>query len=90
MNTKVKAVVTKIVVVLDDKNTKTEGGIVIPDSSQETEQWATVTSVGNKVTVPLEVNDRVYVTHFQGTHLVVDGISYVMVESEKILAKESK
>ena len=89
MKKKIKAIGKKVVVILDTKKTHSEGGIEIPESSRPTEQWGIVYDVGNEVSGSIKDGDRVLVTHYQGTHLIVDGVSFVIVEDNKLMAKDT-
>lgn len=77
---------------------KTAGGILIPDTAKEKPQEAEVVAVGpgkfddNGKRLPLDVKvgDRVVIAKWGGTEIKIDGIEYVIVNEDDILAKVGK
>lgn len=77
-----------------ESDTKTAGGIILPDSSQEKPQEAVVVAVGTghrdsdgKVT-PLDVKagDRVMFAQWGGTEVKSDGKEYLIMKESDLLA----
>ena len=73
----------KILVCMKPRRTHSEGGIVLPEFSQTTEQWGTVKAVGPKVR-NVTVEDEVFIELHVGTHLRVDGVDYLIIEEPKL------
>ena len=73
--------------------TKTAGGIIIPDSAKEKPQRGKVVAVGKgRVTedgkvLPLDVKegDNVLFGKYSGTELKLDGEEYLMIREEDVL-----
>ena len=84
----------KVVIKRLEADTKTAGGIVLPDSAQEQPGQGRVLSVGdgkrlsNGTRTPHQVSegDRVLFASFAGTEVVVDGQDLVIVSEDDILA----
>ena len=83
----------RIVVQRDEQEYETEGGIHIPDTAQQTSQEAIVVAVGpGKVKkgprqpVECKVGDRVVVAKYGGTDITYDGVPYVILRDEDVLA----
>ena len=81
-----------------EKETKTASGIYLPDSAGEKPQKGQVLAVGdNEVTdsgkikkSPVKVNDIVIYKKWGGNEVKVDGVEYMFVKFEDILAVETK
>jgi chaperonin GroES len=69
--------------------TKTSSGIIIPDTAKEKPQKGTVVAVGpgskeNPVTV--KVGNKVLYGKYAGTELQLEGVDYLMMKENDILA----
>ncbi len=81
-----------------EKETKTASGIYLPDSVGEKPQKGQVLAVGgDEVTdsgkikkSPVKLNDIVIYKKWGGNEVKVDGVEYMFVKFEDILAVETK
>ena len=69
--------------------TKTSSGIIIPDTAKEKPQKGTVVAVGpgtkeNPVTI--KVGNKVLYGKYAGTELQLEGVDYLMMKENDILA----
>lgn len=71
----------------------TKSGIVLPGSAQEKPQMAEIIAVGpggiidgNEVTMAVKTGDRVIYSQYAGTKAKVDGVEYIIVRQNDILA----
>jgi co-chaperonin GroES (HSP10) len=71
---------------MDDRKTETAGGIALPQISQTTETWGTVQKAGHTCEMVSD-GDSVYVPAHLGTHVVLQGIDYILIQESKLLAK---
>ncbi len=84
----------RILVKRVDEETKTKGGIIIPDTAKEKPQEAKVVAVGSgRVTdegklVALEVKkgDRVLFGKYSGSEVQIDGEEHLIIREEDVLA----
>lgn len=84
----------KIVVKRVDAETKTAGGILLPDSAKEKPQQARVLSVGDgrllkdgkRAKCQVQEGDRVVFTSWSGSEIKVDGDELLILKEEDILA----
>jgi chaperonin GroES len=91
---KVKPLQDRILIKRVEEETKTKGGIIIPDSAKEKPQEGLVVAVGSgKVTdkgtrVPPEVKkgDRILFGKYSGTEIKVDGEEHLILREDDILA----
>ena len=79
---------------LQDKQEKSEGGIIIPDSAKEKPQRGKVTAVGNgktlddgtKVALEIKKGDKVLFGKYAGTEVKIEGDEYLILREDDILA----
>ncbi len=64
---------------------RTEGGLVLPDTSKEKPQKAEVVAVGKLEDVDLNVNDKVIFSKYAGTEIKIDGEDYILIDAGDIL-----
>jgi chaperonin GroES len=91
---KIRPLQDRILVKRIDEETKTKGGIIIPDTAKEKPQEGKVVAVGKgKVTEdgklqPLDVKkgDRVLFNKYSGTEVNVDGEEHLIIREEDVLA----
>lgn len=72
---------------------KSQGGLMLPTSSQEKSQIAVVKAVGEgglvdgkEIPMKLKVGDRVLYTKYAGSEFKVDGEEYIIIKQTDILA----
>ncbi|MDP2385000.1 MAG: co-chaperone GroES [Bacteroidota bacterium] len=85
----IKPLADRVLVEAAPAETKTAGGLIIPDSAKEKPQKGKVIAVGNgKKDEPLtvKVGDTVLYGKYSGTELQVDGKEYLMMRESDILA----
>ncbi len=77
-----------------DAQEQVQGGIIIPDSAKEKPQEAEVVAVGpgklqeNGTRNPMDVSvgDKVLVGKYSGSDIKIDGIDYVVLREDEVLA----
>ncbi|MEZ4907479.1 MAG: co-chaperone GroES [Saprospiraceae bacterium] len=70
-----------------EQETKTSGGIIIPDTAQEKPQYGKVVALGNIENPGIAVGDFVYFKKYSGTELNYDGKDLLFVQYSDLLAK---
>ena len=83
-----KTVLNKVIVEPVAAETVTKGGIIIPDTAQETPQKGVVIAVGNgNADEPMEVKvgDTVLFGKYAGTELHIDDKKYLVMNQGDIL-----
>jgi chaperonin GroES len=91
---KIRPLNDKIVVRRVEAETKTKGGIVLPDTAKEKPKEGVVVSVGtgklleNGDRAPFQVKekDRVIFSSYAGTEVKVDGEEYLILSEDDVLA----
>jgi chaperonin GroES len=91
---KIRPLHDRILVRRIDEETKTKGGIIIPDTAKEKPQEGRVVAVGSgRVTEdgkvrPLDVQkgDRILFSKYSGSEVKLDGEEHLIVREEDVLA----
>ena len=91
---KIKPLGDRILILGMDKEKKTKGGILIPDTAKEKPQEGKVIAVGTgKMNekgkrVPLDVKkgDRVIFGKYAGNEIKIDGVEHLIMREDDILA----
>ena len=91
---KVKPLQDRVLIKRVEEETKTKGGIIIPDTAKEKPQEGKVLAVGKgKLSEdgklhPLDVKkgDRVLFNKYSGTEVNVDGEEHLIIREEDVLA----
>ncbi|MBI3295931.1 MAG: co-chaperone GroES [Deltaproteobacteria bacterium] len=90
---KIRPLRDRIIVRRLEEETKTKGGIIIPDSAKEKPQEGEIVAVGSGKlledgrVVPLEVKkgDRILFSKYGGNEVKVDGEELLMMREEDVL-----
>ncbi|MGD0530097.1 MAG: co-chaperone GroES [Polyangiaceae bacterium] len=91
---KIRPLADRIVVKRLDAETKSKGGIIIPDTAKEKPVEAMVVAVGNGKMLkggklrPLEVKegDKILLGKYSGTEVKLDGVDHVILSEDEVLA----
>ncbi len=85
----IKPLADRVVVEAAQAETKTAGGIIIPDTAKEKPQRGKIIAVGNgKKDEPLtvKVGDSVLYGKYSGTEIQIDGKEYLIMRESDIFA----
>ena len=72
---------------IEEKEAKTSGGIIIPDSVSEKPQNAKVVAIGNIDNPGISVGDNVFYKKFSGTEIEFEGRKLLFISYSDLLAK---
>ncbi|MCX7028604.1 MAG: co-chaperone GroES [Spirochaetes bacterium] len=84
---KIKPLGDRIVVKMVEMETKTAGGILIPQTAQEKTQEGIVLAVGDDEAIKVKVNDKVIYDKYAGTTIKVAGEEQLILKAADVLAK---
>ena len=84
---KIKPLGDRIVVKMVEMETKTAGGILIPQTAQEKTQEGVVLAVGDDEAIKVKVNDKVIYDKYAGTTIKVAGEEQLILKAAAVLAK---
>lgn len=90
---KIRPLNDRILVKRVESETKTAGGIIIPDSAKEKPAEGEVIAVGSgklndkgeRVALEVKKGDRVLFSKYGGTDIKVEGIDYLIMREDDIL-----
>ena len=71
---------------LEDES-KTASGLLLPDTAKEKPQTALVVAIGDDETIKVKADDKVLFAKYTGTEVKYDGIAYLLMESNDVLAR---
>ena len=86
---KIKPLADRVLVKQTAAETKTAGGLIIPDTAQEKTQSATVEAVGpgtEKEKITVNVGDKILYDKYAGTNIKIDGEDYLILKMSDIIA----
>ena len=82
----IKPLGERILVKSLEAETKTAGGIYIPDTAQEKTQEAVVVAVGDSEDITVKVKDKIIYDKYAGTNIKVDGEECMIIKQDDVLA----
>lgn len=90
----IKPLADRVIIEPVEAETKTQGGIFIPDNAKEKPMQGIVKAVGmgrksengSVVAMELKVGDKVLYGKYSGTEVSVDGKNYLIVKENDVLA----
>ncbi|MCK5008256.1 MAG: co-chaperone GroES [Spirochaetia bacterium] len=83
---KIKPLGDRVLVKLIEGETKTAGGLFIPQTAQEKTQEGVVIAVGDDESIKVKAKDRVLYDKYAGSTIKVDGEEQLIVKMSDILA----
>ncbi len=66
--------------------TKTAGGIYIPETAQEKTQEAIVVAVGESEDIKVKVKEKIIYDKYAGTTVKIDGEEHIIIKMDDVLA----
>ncbi len=83
----VKPLGDRVLIKIKESESKTAGGIIIPQTAQEKTQTGIVVAVGTDTEViKVKANDEVMYDKYAGTQIKVNGVEHLLVKMGDILA----
>ena len=91
---KIRPLNDRVLVIREEEEQKSAGGIIIPDTAKEKPQRGKVVAAGpgkmgeDGKRIPLEVKagDRVLFAKYAGTDIKLDGVEHVFMKEDDILS----
>ena len=90
----IKPIGARVLIERVEAETKTAGGLFLPDSAKEKPQEAIVRALGTggrdkdgqEIPFNVAVNDKVLISKYGGTEVTVNGTTYTILNESDILA----
>ena len=84
---KLQPIGDRILLKVEAAETKTAGGLIIPDTAQEKTQSGKVIAVGDdKDAIKVKKDDKVMFDKYAGTNIKIDGVEHLIVKMQDIIA----
>ena len=84
---KVKPLADRVIVKLEKSETKSAGGIIIPDTAQEKTQIGKVVEIGDdKDVIKVSAGQKVMYDKYAGTQVKIGGEEHLILKMSDILA----
>lgn len=84
---KIQPVNSFVLVKVNKKESKTNSGIIIPDSAKEKPNEGEVVAISAAAAEQISVGDTVIYKEFSGTKYVHEGEEYLFIQESEILGK---
>lgn len=85
MSTPIKPLADRVVAVREEAKKQTASGIYLPDTAKERPVLAVVEAVGPDVK-GIKKGDKIIYKEYSTTELKIDGVEYLIVKEEDVLA----
>jgi chaperonin GroES len=90
---KLRPLADRLIVEREKEETKTAGGILIPDNAKEKPIYGVVLAVGNGKALPdgtvrpldIKVGDKVLFSKYSGTEVKVEGVEHLILREDDVL-----
>jgi len=82
----VKPLADRILVKIEQAETKTKGGLFIPDTAQEKTQLGVVIAVGTDEKITVKAGDKVMYDKYAGSSVKIDGVDHLIVKADDLMA----
>lgn len=84
---KVKPIGERVLIKVEEAETKTTSGLYIPDTAQEKTQKGKVIAIGDDTeAIKVKVGDKVMYDKYAGTNLTLDGQDHLVIKGQDIIA----
>ena len=78
---------TRVLIRPLEGESKTASGLLLPETAKEKPQTGEVIAVGDDESIKLKAKDRVLFAKYSGTEFRMDGVDYLLLESNDVLAR---
>lgn len=86
MSTPITPLADRVVAVREEAKTQTASGIYLPENAKEKSALVEIKAVGPEVK-ELKVGDKIVYKDYSSTELKIDGVEYLVIKEEDVLAK---
>ena len=89
----IKPLAARVVIKMTEAEETTKSGIILTAGAKEKPQIAEVVAVGpgatengNLIPMEVKVGDKILVSKYSGTEVIVDGVEYTILKQSDVLA----
>jgi len=84
---KIKPLLDRVLIKIEEGESKTSSGIIIPQTAQEKTQTGTVVAIGDdKEVIKVTVGQKVMYDKYAGVPVKVDGVEHLILKMADIVA----
>jgi len=84
---KIKPLADRVLIKVEEAETKTASGLYIPQTAQEKTQQGVVITIGDDTeTITVKVGDKVMYDKYAGTPIKMDGAEHLILQMQDIIA----
>lgn len=84
---KIKPLADRVLIKVEEAETKTASGLFIPQTAQEKTQQGLVVTIGDDTeTITVKVGEKVMYDKYAGTPIKMDGIEHLILQMQDIIA----
>lgn len=95
---KIRPLNDRVLVLREEEEQKSTGGIIIPDTAKEKPQRGKVIAVGpgkfskdgKRIPMDVKAGDRIFFSKYAGTDIKIDSIEHVFMREDDILSVVEK
>jgi chaperonin GroES len=84
---KIQPLGTRVLIRPLEQESKTASGLLLPETAKEKPQTGKVVAVGDDESIKLKANDKVLFAKYSGTEFKMDGVDYLLLEANDVLAR---
>jgi len=85
--TKIEPLGSRVLIQALEQESKTASGLLLPETAKEKPQTGEVIAVGTDEEIKLKVGDKVLFGKYTGTEFKLDGVEYLLMDVNDILAR---
>ncbi len=83
---KIQPLGTRVLIRPLEQESKTASGLLLPETAKEKPQTGKVVAVGDDESIKLKANDKILFAKYSGTEFKMDGVDYLLLEANDVLA----
>jgi chaperonin GroES len=72
-----------------EQETRTASGLLLPETAKEKPQTGEVIAIGDDEEIKVKVGDKVLFAKYSGTEFKMDGVEYLLMDANDVLARLS-
>ena len=76
----------RVLVKVLESESKTKGGLYIPDAAKEKTTQGTVIAIGSSEDIKVKVGDSVLYDKYAGASVAVDGVDHLVLRNDDLIA----
>jgi len=84
---KIQPLGTRVLIRPLEQESKTASGLLLPETAKEKPQTGKVVAVGDDESIKLKANDKILFAKYSGTEFKMDGVDYLLLEANDVLAR---